>query len=441
VFPLLMIHLSDSLKHYKRADVQAELIEHSLNKEIAARFNERFGKRPDILMYENDVMELAKKGATSFHCSEELWNNPLHLRPLMSRKELDELRSGWDLVLDVDCQDLEYSKIASDLIIKELQRQGITSLSAKFSGNHGFHIAIPFESFPNEVNSIATKLLFPEAAKRIAMYVKQNITLPLAREILQLEGNSFNNVATKTKINVGELYIKDSSGNPSKDEQGKAILNVEPFLAIDTVLLSSRHMYRMPYSMHEKSGLVSIPVDINNIRKFDKATASPKKIVISLDKFLDRSKAKPSEAVNLFAKAYDATFIEPKIEREEKEYEIPAEAIPETFFPPCIQKLLLGVKDGRKRALFVLLNFFSSCGWGHEAIEARLQEWNKKNPEPLHQTYFIGQVRYHKQHRKKMLPPNCHNPAYYKDLLVKCSEEICSKVKNPVGFARRKSNK
>jgi len=436
-----MIHLSTSLKYYKRPDVQAALIEQAQNKEVAARFNDRFGRRPDILMYESDVLELAKKGATSFHCSEELWSNPLQLKPLMNRKELDELRSGWDLMLDVDCQDLEYSKIASDLIVKELQRHNITSLSVKFSGNHGFHIAVPFESFPKEVNGTATELLFPEAAKRIAMYIKQNLTLPLAREILQLEGNSFNNVAAKTGINVSELYIKDSNGNPRKDEHGKAILNVEPFLAIDTLLLSSRHMYRMPYSMHEKSGLVSIPVDINSIRNFDKSTAKPENLTINQVKFLDRSKAKPSEAVNLFAKAYDATFTEPEQEREEKEYEIPAEAIPENFFPPCVQKLFMGVEDGRKRALFILMNFLASCGWSYDSIEARLKDWNQKNKEPLHQTYFLGQLRYHKQHRKKMLPPNCHNPAYYQDLRVKCPEEICSKVKNPVVYSRRKTGK
>ena len=38
-------------------------------------------------------------------------------------------------------------------------------------------------------------------------------------------------------------------------------LDVEKFLEIDTVLISSRHLYRMPYSLHEKSGLVSLPIN------------------------------------------------------------------------------------------------------------------------------------------------------------------------------------
>lgn len=427
-----MIHLSTSLQHYKRPEIQEALVEHAANKEVAARFNDNFGKRPDVLQYPSDVLEMAKQGATSFHCSEELWRNPLHLKPLMSRKELDEMRIGWDLVLDVDCKFLEYSKIAAALIIEALSHHKIRSLTAKFSGNHGFHIGVPFQSFPKEVNGIDARLLFPEAAKRIALYIKENITTKLAAEILALEGGKYNNVAKKTGVPVEQLS--------SVDENNKATLKVEPFLAIDTILLSSRHMYRMPYSLHEKSGLVSIPVALDEIRTFDKKFASPDKVAVSEIKFLDRSKAKPSEATSLFTKAFDATFKEIEPEKEAKEYEVPAEAVPEKFFPPCIQKLLKGVDDGRKRALFILVNFLSSCGWSYEAIESRLTEWNKQNRQPLHPTYFLGQLRYSKHQRKKILPPNCDNAAYYTDLRVKCPEEYC-RFKNPVNYARRKSNR
>ncbi len=428
-----MIHLSASLSHYKRPEIQEALVEHAANKEVAARFGDNFGKRPEVLQYPSDVLEMAKKGATSFHCSEELWRNPLHLKPLMGRKELDEMRIGWDLVLDVDCKFLEYSKIAADLILKALKHHKIRSLTAKFSGNHGFHIAVPFESFPKEINGAETRLLFPEAAKRIALYIKENITARLASEILELEGGKYNDVAKKTAVPVAQLA--------SVDENNKATLKVEPFLAIDTILLSSRHMYRMPYSMHEKSGLVSIPVAFDEIMEFDKKSASPEAVTVSEIKFLERSKAKPSEEVKeFFTKAFDATFSEPEPEKEGKEYEVPAEAVPEKFFPPCMQKLLKGVDDGRKRALFILINFLSSCGWSHEAMESRLTEWNKQNRQPLHPTYFLGQLRYHKQQRKKILPPNCDNKAYYTDLRVKCPEEYC-RFKNPANYARKRANK
>ncbi|MAG15780.1 hypothetical protein CMO88_01835 [Candidatus Woesearchaeota archaeon] len=425
-----MIHLSTSLSHYKRPEIQEAIVEHAAGKEVAARFNDKFGKRPDSLQYPNDVLEIAKNGATSFHCSEELWRNPLSLRPLMNRKELDDLRIGWDLVLDIDCKFVEYSKIAADLIVKALKHHNITSLSIKFSGNKGFHIAIPFQSFPQEINGTDVKLLFPEAAKRVALYIKEKIQSSLGKQILATEGNNYQKIAEKTGKKISEI---------SSVHENTAELNVEPFLAIDTLLISSRHMYRMPYSLHEKSGLVSIPVNPEKILEFNLEQAKPEAVKVSEIKFLERENAKPEEAMSLFTDAFDATVQKPEFETEKKEYEIPAEAVPEKFFPPCIQKLLLGMEDGRKRALFILTNFLASCGWSYEAIEERLKQWNQKNKEPLHQTYFLGQLRYHKQHKKKILPPNCSNPAYYRDLRVKCSEEIC-KFKNPVGYARKRSS-
>ena len=110
------------LKHYKRKEIQEEIVNGAKDKEIAVKFGDKgFGKRPDVLLFPNDVLELAKKDATSFHASEELWLNPLNLKPEMRRKELDDLRKGWDLILDIDCKILDYSKIAADLLVKALK--------------------------------------------------------------------------------------------------------------------------------------------------------------------------------------------------------------------------------------------------------------------------------------------------------------------------------
>ena len=93
------IPISTLLKYYKRSDVQKAIVQAAENKEIAVVYGSKgYGKRPDILKYPNDVLTLAKQGATSFHCSEELWNNPLELHPGLSKTELDNLRIGWDLV-------------------------------------------------------------------------------------------------------------------------------------------------------------------------------------------------------------------------------------------------------------------------------------------------------------------------------------------------------
>ena len=90
-------------------------------REVAYKLGDKgFGRRPDVLQFENDIVGLAQQGATSFHVSEELWSNPLHLKTGMSRKELDPLRVGWDLVLDLDGVDFELAKIAAEIIIEAL---------------------------------------------------------------------------------------------------------------------------------------------------------------------------------------------------------------------------------------------------------------------------------------------------------------------------------
>ena len=171
-----MVDKSTCLKFYKREDIQKAMVEHAQNKELGVRYGDGFGKRPDILMYPNEVLELAKQGVTSFHCSEEVWDNPLGISSDLTRKNLDELRAGWDLVLDIDCPDWEISKLTTYLFIKALKDNGIKEVSCKFSGNKGFHIGVPFEVFPQDVAGKKTKDIFPEGPKKVAQYLLNIIT-------------------------------------------------------------------------------------------------------------------------------------------------------------------------------------------------------------------------------------------------------------------------
>src|SRR3989338_5209411 len=102
---------STCIKFYKRKDIQKAIINHAKNKEIGMRYHEFFGKRPDILNYHQEILELSLRNLTSFHCSEEIWSNPLQLSPELKKQDLNELRIGWDLVLDIDCPDWEFSKL------------------------------------------------------------------------------------------------------------------------------------------------------------------------------------------------------------------------------------------------------------------------------------------------------------------------------------------
>ena len=110
------------------------------------------------------------------------------------------------------------------------------------------------------------------------------------------------------------------------------------------------------------------------------------------------------------------------------------EAIPDVFFPPCIEKMLSGLEDGKKRSIFILINFLKSVGWSYELIEEKIKEWNKKNPDPLKETIIVGQLRYHKR-SEKILPPNCENKMYYIDMRVCNPDNLCKRVKNPVNYA------
>lgn len=419
------LSLSVTLKYYKRTDVQQALVKAAENKEVAVVYGSKgYGKRPDILKYPNDVLTLVKNGATSFHCSEEHWNNPLQLHPGLSKKDLDELRTGWDLVLDIDCKWLEYSQLAAHLLVQALQYHDIKNVSVKFSGNHGFHIAVPFKAFPETINGIETKNLFPDGPRKIAAHLKTMITKKLGEDILKKEGGDWANIKQKTDLGDKELKLSNNE------------LNVDNILKIDTILISPRHLYRMPYSFNEKSGLVSIPIKPEQILSFNKEHAQPEKVVVNLG-FLEE-KNNPNEARKLLITAFDAAPIkeEQKISlHQEKTFEGPATAVPEEYFPPCIKLILQGLQDGKKRSLFVLINFLSSCGWEHDAIEKFLNEWNKKNPEPLRETILQTQIKYHKDNKKKMLPPNCANAQYYQDLHVCKPDNFCKKIKNPANYA------
>lgn len=438
-----MIPINVSLSHYKRADIQEEIIANSKDREIAARFNENFGKRPDVLRHASDILELAKQGATSFHASEELWGNPLQLDTSMRRQELENLRIGWDLVIDIDCGIFDYSKLAADLVIKALKFHKVKSISCKFSGNRGFHIGVPFEAFPEKVRNENIKNMFPDAPKKIALYIRHMMLDEFGKRILSFENNDFSAILKKTGKKANEII---------EIKNGIKKFNPETILQMDTLLISSRHLYRMPYSLHEKSGLVSAPLNSEKVMLFRKEFALPKNVRISKHRFLDKSDVEKDEAKQLFVEAFDfhvkeETQLETNFEK--REFESVKNALPEELFPPCIKLILNGLEDGRKRALFILVNYFTSIGWDYEMIEKKLGEWNAKNKEPLREVYLLGQVRYHKQMQKKILPPNCpkrdnniplvNQQNYYTDLRICKPDSFCAKIKNPAQYTTKKA--
>jgi len=124
---------SITLAYYSRLDIRKAMFEFSQNRECIPRYFEGFGKRPDSFQYDSDILTFIQKGATSFHCSEELWKDPLEISTDLKDSEIKELRTGWDLLLDIDSPYLEYSKIFADLLIESLKIHGIKNVGVKFS--------------------------------------------------------------------------------------------------------------------------------------------------------------------------------------------------------------------------------------------------------------------------------------------------------------------
>ena len=418
------------LQFYSREEIQERILEVCQDREASPRYGQGFGRRPDVLQFSGDLLELARKGATSFHISEERWNDPLALKPGMMKKDLDENRKGWDIILDIDTSEWNFAKLTTYFLIEALKFHDVKNVAVKFSGNKGFHIAVPFESFPDEVNNIKIKDWFPEGAKIIAEYLQEMIRPMLINKILENE-------------NIEELCerIGKKRKEVMKDEK------FDPFtiVDIDTILISNRHLFRAPYSLHEKSELVSVPIEIDDVLKFDKEEAKPENV--KGDKKFLEYKGNEKDSKQLFIQAFDwwgkknakrggEGLVEEEVKK--KEFYVPKNAIPENHFPACITKLLEGnLEDGKKRALFVLVNFFKSIGWRQDDIADRLKEWNKRNKEPLSPSYLAGQLSWHKKQKEVVLPPNCTNNAYYRELKVACEEHVCAKFKNPVNCAKR----
>ncbi len=443
----MALSLAKTLSYYKRRDVQEALVAHAKDKEVSFRYEEFFGKRPDILAYPQDVLELAKQKMTSLHCSEELWSNPLQLSTALKKEELEALRRGWDLVLDIDCKLFEYSRLAAYYTVQALKDNSVPdeAITIKFSGNKGFHIAVPFEAFPEIVGDSQIVSLFPEAPRRIAAYLTEMIREPLAKGIMRFEKNNFSAIMEKTGFKEGEIKMI------TKDELGTPIpgLNVDPFLEIDTILISSRHLYRMPYSFHEKSELISVPISIGDILSFEREMASPERVKVE-HLYMNRNVRRGSASA-LLRNAFDFKPVNANVISDgkgvheagatNKDFSLPDKAIGEEHFPPCIKIIFEGLEDGRKRSCFALINFLLSCGWELDFVEKRLLEWNQKNKEPLRDQYILGQLRYTRQQRKVMPPPSCSNPNYYKGVLVCKPDELCARIKNPLQYAKVRSQR
>ncbi|MFT4892608.1 MAG: hypothetical protein ACI8Z7_000389 [Candidatus Nanohaloarchaea archaeon] len=402
-------------QYYEQEEVVQRMVEVSQYREIAPTYPNGYGKRPDAINFPGDFKQLVDNGAVAFHSSVEKWRNPLLIDKV---NDADKLREGWDLVIDIDCDySFELSKETARKVIQELKEHGIENVSIKFSGNRGFHIGVRGEAFPETIGGDHISEHYPELPRGIVNYIRENIE----QEMIEL---------------VDEYNYRDEMETDN---------GLDPYQVSDIENdWGSRHLFRMPYSLHDGSWLVSKPIEIEEIEDFKKEDARMDNIGFET-RFLHEYET--GEATNLAVQVMD--FIEQrreereqeKRERADRDFERPDDAIPEKYFPPTINNILEGLEDGRKRGLFILINFLRTVGYSWEQIEAKIWEWNERNEEALSDTYVKAQLRWHEQRGEEVPPPNYDSNGYYKDMQVYEGDHIEEQVPNPVSYAFRQAKK
>ncbi|MEM2936621.1 MAG: DNA primase noncatalytic subunit PriX, partial [Candidatus Bathyarchaeia archaeon] len=145
-------------------------------------------------------------GPFSLLFSVETFSDP----PRLGTESPDSLRITWDFFLDIDAEDFQAAKLAASKALKTLRLFGVRNFLLKFSGRRGFHLVIPGLSLdifgPGE---------FRAAYPRLA--------IGLARWFEAVMG--------------------------------------EPSVKVDLGVYKPRQMMRAPYSLHERTGLASVPVE------------------------------------------------------------------------------------------------------------------------------------------------------------------------------------
>lgn len=220
---------------------------------------------------------------------------------------------------------------------------------------------------------------------------------------------------------------------PDSFDKSKSV-SAAKVAALDLVLVAPRHLFRMPYSLHEKTSLASIVINKEDLESFSPRDADP--LRVQLKQFVKYGKE--GEALQLLVNALawkknrekdDEEHEKGRIKEYKREELIELTGVSEDMFPNPIKKLFKGLHDGKKRGLFVIITFLRSCGFPNEAIETKVREWNKLNQPPLKEGYIKSQLDWHFRQKKKILPPNYENPSFYKDLGLLDKKPD---VKNPI---------
>ena len=408
----MALNRQNLVEYYSDERIAGQLLKNAKNREVAGAFwDGSYDKRPNTLQYPTDIVQMVRKGVTSFHFSVEHWSNPMAI----TNDNYEKLRTGWDMIIDIDSKlGLDESKITAKLIVKLLGKYGIKP-GVKFSGRRGFHICVPFALFPKEMDYKPLAKMYPDALRILASFIRFKIKRKLLDELI------------KTKGGVKNL-IELLDEPPSK---------LDPFYFVEVEKgWGNRHMFRAPFSFNEKTWLVSLPVP--HINSFSLKDAEFGQV---LKKDHPDFFGATGDASDLLTDAMDWHALrkkeQPKIEVKKIAWE---NKIPEELFPPCIKLILEGLEDGKKRSVFTLMNFLRMMNWTPEEVEQKVFEWNSKNRPPLPASFLTSQLRWGQ--RNQLNPNNCFDDRYV-SIGVCRPDEICKfmnlkRNSNPIAYPFKK---
>ncbi len=399
------------LEYYSNPVVRKEILSTAKDREVVGSIEDgSYLKRPDVLLYPKDIEGKVKDGAVAFHCSVEKWTQPMQLSTNLKQEEIENLRKGFDFLIDIDAKvKLEHAAAAARVVYSFLKDLGIES-TIKFSGSRGFHVGIAGNAFPEKIDFKETRRRYPEIPQALAEYVTEKVKDEILEELIAVEGGVASLVRTV-----------------------KSVSQLSPYEFIDIEKnWGNRHLFRMPYSLHPKYWLVSLPIKFEDLKDFKKEMARPENLKTDIEFLVN----KEGEATELLLQALDWKAKQPKEAikpvRLRKKSDKP---IPEEYFPPCIKIILNGLSDGRKRSLFTLLSFLRAMNWKPEEIEKRIREWNLKNLQPLSERTLKTQLKWHFRQSRELMPANCYSQLFYVSFGVCKPDQYCSK--NPVNYPYR----
>src|SRR3989344_4611989 len=356
-----MITRSQILSYYSDDRIASKIFRYAKGREVAgALMDGSYDRRPNMLQFQSDVSQMARKGITSFHYSVERWSNPMAI----TSGNHDNLRTGWDMVIDIDSKlGFGESKTGARIVCDFLGKYGIRNHTVKFSGRRGFHIILPWEMFPHEIDYTKVSARYPEIPRIISGFMRDSIKDRLMKELSKL---------------------------PEVTESGEQ----NPFRLVEIEKdWGSRHMFRAPYSFNEKTWLVSLPINPSDIERFEPESASHQK-VLEMHDHEDIMAGEKDEAAGLLLEAIDWNAANKKDEVKKKPVKRMEGMISEDLFPPCVKLILSGMKDGRKRSIFTLINFLRKANWKWGEIEQKVYEWNEKNAPPLPRSIVASQLKH-----------------------------------------------